>query len=213
MDVLLKGLVLGLLLSIAVGPILFSIIKQSINSGIKGGLAFVLGVSASDISLAVASNFFTEVFSSLLANKALIGSAGAVLLIGIGTYFLFFKKVKVTKDGEQVLRFRKRDWAKIWLTGFLMNTLNPLIIGFWLTTSTSFAGEPIKSRALIFGIALGVVLTGDVLKVLGANKLRQRLTVHNIQLISRINGIILIGFGAVLLYGLLTAATKLPAHP
>jgi threonine/homoserine/homoserine lactone efflux protein len=50
-DVLLKGITLGLLLSIAVGPVLFSIIKQSINNGVKGGLAFILGVSLSDVSL------------------------------------------------------------------------------------------------------------------------------------------------------------------
>ena len=57
MEAIWKGLTLGLLLSIAVGPVLFSIIKQSINNGVKGGLAFVIGVSLSDISLAVAVIF------------------------------------------------------------------------------------------------------------------------------------------------------------
>jgi threonine/homoserine/homoserine lactone efflux protein len=64
-DVLLKGITLGLLLSIAVGPVLFSIIKQSINNGVKGGLAFIAGVSLSDVSLAITANFFTEIFTSL----------------------------------------------------------------------------------------------------------------------------------------------------
>ena len=64
-EALLKGLTFGLLLSISVGPVLFSIIKQSLNNGHRGGMAFVFGVSASDISLVLISNIFTELFKSL----------------------------------------------------------------------------------------------------------------------------------------------------
>ena len=78
-----KGITLGLLLSIAVGPVLFSVIKQSINNGIKGGLAFVLGVSLSDISLVVASNFFTELFSSFNTNRTVIGIMGSTFLVSV----------------------------------------------------------------------------------------------------------------------------------
>ena len=53
LEALWKGITLGLLLSISVGPVIFSILKQSINNGVRGGLAFVLGVSLSDVTLAV----------------------------------------------------------------------------------------------------------------------------------------------------------------
>ena len=65
LESLLKGITFGLLLSISVGPVLFSIIKQSLNNGHYGGLAFIIGVSASDISLVLVSNFFTRLFESL----------------------------------------------------------------------------------------------------------------------------------------------------
>src|SRR5215213_1372968 len=90
-----KGVLLGLLLSIAVGPVLFSVIKQSLNNGIKGGLSFVLGVSLSDISLVVASNFFTELFTNLNNRRTEIALIGSTFLISVGIYYLFFKKVKV----------------------------------------------------------------------------------------------------------------------
>jgi hypothetical protein len=61
-EAILKGLGFGLLLSISVGPVLFSIIKQSLNNGPRGGFAFILGVSASDISLLV-GNIFTELLT------------------------------------------------------------------------------------------------------------------------------------------------------
>jgi len=206
---LIKGITLGLLLTIAVGPVLFSIIKQSINNGWKGGLAFVLGVSLSDVSLAVVSNFFTELFTNLIERKELIGTIGSTFLISVGIYFLFFKKVKVNEQGSQVLKFRKRDYLKLLLAGFFMNILNPGIIIFWLTASTAFADEALNQRITIFTVALVLVLITDILKVLLANRIRQRLTLKNIQFVNRLNGIILIGFGIVLLWGLLFYGDKL----
>ena len=198
-----KGITLGLLLSIAVGPVLFSVIKQSLNNGIKGGLSFVLGVSLSDISLVVASNFFTELFTSFNTNRTAIGIMGSTFLISVGIYYLYFKKVKVNEQGSQLLKFRKRDYAKILLAGYFMNTLNPAIIIFWLVQSAAFIEHTINQRITIFSIALVFVLLADILKVVLAGKLRQRLTPKNIGLLNRINGIILIGFGIALIAGLL----------
>src|SRR4051812_22352952 len=133
-EALLKGITLGLLLSISVGPVIFSIVKQSLNNGHKGGMAFVIGVSASDITLVLVSNFFTQLFSTLSEHKKEIGIAGSIFLITLGVYFLFFKKVKVNEQGQQVFtKFRKRDYARIALSGYAMNTLNPAVFFFWLT--------------------------------------------------------------------------------
>ena len=46
---ILGGLLLGLFMAISVGPTLFAIIKYSLNHSYKTGLAFVMGVSISDI--------------------------------------------------------------------------------------------------------------------------------------------------------------------
>jgi threonine/homoserine/homoserine lactone efflux protein len=187
-----------------VGPVLFSIIKQSINNGIAGGLAFVIGVSLSDISLVIASNFFTEIFAGLNARREEIGIIGSTFLISVGIYYLFFKKVKVNEKGiQQLIRFRKRDYLKIFLAGYLMNTLNPAIIIFWLTTSTAFIDHNFNQKLVIFSIALAFVLAADIAKVVLAGKLRSKLTVKTISLLNRINGMILIGFGIALIAGLL----------
>src|SRR5690606_8142834 len=97
LEALLKGLTFGLLLSISVGPVLFSIIKQSLNNGPRGGMAFVLGISASDIALVLISNIFTELFNSISDYRTEIGVAGCIFLVSLGIYFLFFKKVKVNE--------------------------------------------------------------------------------------------------------------------
>ena len=93
LEVLLKGFTLGLLLSISVGPVMFSILKQSLNNGHTGGMAFIIGVSASDITMVLISNVFTELFSAISTHRKPIGIAGSIFLISLGVYFLFFKKI------------------------------------------------------------------------------------------------------------------------
>jgi threonine/homoserine/homoserine lactone efflux protein len=210
LEALLKGVTLGLLLNISVGPVIFSIIKQSLNNGHKGGMAFVLGVSASDVALAVLSNVFTELFAGISSYRIQIGIAGSIFLMVIGVYFLFFKKVKVDEKGQQVFaQFTKGHYAKIFLSGFFMNTLNPGIFIFWLTTSTTLISHTVQERLIIFSICLILVLAGDIAKVMLAGKIRNRLTPHNIHIINRINGLVLIVFGIALIWGLLVYGQRL----
>lgn len=209
-EALLKGITVGFLLSISIGPVIFSIIKQSISNGTKAGLAFIAGISISDITLAVTSNIFTELFSTINERRTEIGIIGSTFLISVGIYFLFFKKVKVNEQGQQIVNFRKRDYAKIFLAGLFMNTFNPALLIFWITTSTAFINHTLEERITIFTTALILVLIADIIKVLLAGKLRERLTPKNIILINRLNGIILIGFAIALLSGLLFYGDKIP---
>jgi len=204
LEALIKGITLGLLLSISVGPVIFSIIKQSLNNGHTGGMAFVFGVSASDIALAALSNIFTQLFRNISTHQTTIGIAGSIFLIVMGFYFLFFKKVSVDAMGKQVFtQFRKRDLAKIFFSGFFMNILNPAVFLFWLTTSTTFINHTIEERLVIFVTCLLLVLAGDIAKVMLAGKIRNKLTPRNIHIINRVNGLILVFFGVALIWGLL----------
>ena len=198
-DALLKGITLGLLLAISVGPIVFTVIKQSLNNGTTGGLAFIAGISFSDIILVVLANLFTNLFDVLEAHKKTLAVVASIFLILVGIYYLFFKKVKVNAEGSQTLVFRTKDYLKIFTMGFIMNVFNPGIIIFWLTTSTTFIDDPLDKRIVIFGSALFLALLADVIKVLLANKIRKRLTPKNIHRINQINGVILIGFGVAII--------------
>jgi threonine/homoserine/homoserine lactone efflux protein len=202
-EAFIKGIGLGLLLSISVGPVLFSIIKQSLNNGHKGGIAFIAGVSASDIMLVLISNVFTQLFAEINEYRKEIGIVGCIFLVTMGVYFVFFKKVKVNEEGKQLMiKFRKRDYIRMVISGFLMNTLSPACILFWITWSTAFISHSINQRIVIFTTCLGVVLTLDIMKVMLAGKIRNRLTPHNIHILNRVNGVILMVFAAVLIWSL-----------
>src|SRR5665811_2568785 len=88
LEAILKGLAMGLLLVISVGPVIFTIIKQSINNGKEGGFSFVIGVWVSDFLLVILSNVFSELATHLLAFKKPIGITGSIFLIGMGVYYL-----------------------------------------------------------------------------------------------------------------------------
>ena len=209
-EALLKGLTIGFILALSVGPVIFTIIKQSINNGYRGGFSFVVGVWLSDIFLVILSNFFSEWVATILQYKRTIGYIGSIFLIAMGIFFVFFKKVIVSEDNIlPELKFRKRDVTKIALSGFLINTLNPSVFIFWLLYATTTAAKHnLKERILIFSVCLLVNMLADVLKVLMAGKLRQRLTVKNITIINKLSGSILLGFGIALLYGALFLANK-----
>jgi threonine/homoserine/homoserine lactone efflux protein len=48
-----------------------------------------------------------------------------------------------------------------------------------------------------------VVAGFDVAKVMLAGRIRQKLTPHNVHIINRVSGLILIGFGVALVWGIL----------
>lgn len=198
MEALLKGITLGLLLAISVGPIVFTVIKQSIANGHKGGLFFIAGISLSDILLVICSNLFTNLFDLLNAHKKTLAVVASIFLIGAGIYYIFFKKTKTDTNGN--ISLQTRDYTKLVVTGFIMNIFNPGIIIFWLTTATTFADNSINQRIVIFTMALFIALVADVAKVLLASKIRQRMTAKNIHLVNQINGIILIAFGVFIIF-------------
>jgi threonine/homoserine/homoserine lactone efflux protein len=203
LDAVIKGFTLGLLLAISVGPIVFTVIKQSLNNGLKGGLAFITGIFLSDVFLVLCCNFFTQFFKVLSNYDKQIGMAGSVLLMIVGVYFLFFKKLNTTESGEQLVTFRKRDYAKMFFAGSVINLLNPGIIVFWFVWATAYISHTINQKIVIFGTALLIAFVTDIIKVVLADKIRKKLTPKNIHRINKLNGIILLGFGIALFWGLL----------
>ncbi|CAN5319604.1 hypothetical protein BH09BAC2_BH09BAC2_06600 [soil metagenome] len=209
-EALLKGLGLGLLLAISVGPVVFSIVKQSINNGREGGFSFVAGVWASDLIWILLSNLFSEFVTRMLDFKKTIGFTGSLLLMGMGIFYVFFKKIKIHPEDISLPPLQPSDHLKIALQGFLLNKLNPAVLMFWITAATTITvtNPTYFERIVIFATCFGVNILTDSGKVILAGKLRSKLTLHNIKIINRISGLILLIFGAVLCFGVLFLMKK-----
>jgi len=198
---LLKGLGLGFLLAISMGPIIFAIIKQSIANGHKAGYAFIIGVSLSDISVVCICNVFTNLFEAALKHQTIIAIVGSIFLLIAGIYTFFFKKEQLYEDDVLKKQYRKRDYVAIAMGGFFMNILNPGIFLFWLLWSTTILADslthenPFQYRLIVYITCLVFVFISDVLKVQLSNILRPKLTTRNMHHINQLSGLILIGFG------------------
>ena len=204
---LLKGLLLGFILSISIGPVIFAILKQSLTNGRKAGYIFVAGVSASDIVLLTICNLFTGFFVMALSHKALIAIVGAGFLLLMGLYTLFLKKITFEPgDQDKDKTMRKRDLLGIFASGFFMNTLNPNVFLFWfawtaaISATANESSDALHYKLIVFGTCLLFVLISDLVKVLLADKVRSRLTLRNMVVINRLSGMIILVFSAALFY-------------
>ncbi|MFY7899809.1 MAG: LysE family translocator [Chitinophagaceae bacterium] len=198
---LLKGVGLGFLLAISMGPIIFAIIKQSISNGHKAGYAFIIGVSLSDITVVFICNVFTNLFEAALKHQTFIAIVGSIFLLAAGIYTFFFKKEQVYDDAILNKAYKKREYIAIAAGGFFMNILNPGIFLFWLLWSTTILADslthenPFQYRLVVYITCLVFVFISDVAKVQLSNILRPKLTPKNMHHINQLSGLILMGFG------------------
>lgn len=181
------------------------IIKYSIDSGFKAGLSFAIGVSFSDTMYVVLGNFASAFIHQLDEMKKVIGLAGGIVLIAIGLYGIFLKQVRISSGENQVRKIlvTKGDYFKIWISGFLMNTLNPGVLIFWLGVCTANGALELQDRVVLFGTTLVFMLSADITKVFLADKIRHKLTLKTVIWLNRIASASMIAFGGILLYAVL----------
>ncbi len=195
---LLGGLLLGLFMAISVGPTLFAVLRYSLNHSYRAGLAFVLGVSVSDIVFVTVANVATPWLQWLHQFARPLAYTASVLLIGAGLYGTF-KKQKPRRPTASILKVSNVQYFKILFSGFLINTLNPALIFQWIIAATSMAAASGLHRFVFFGSCLGLVLGIDVLKVFLADKIRRKLTLRRIMYLQKTSAFMIFIFGAVLL--------------
>lgn len=197
-DALLKGLALGLFLAISVGPTLFAILKYSLNHSYKAGIAFILGVSISDILYVTVANLAASWLEVLHTYGKEIAYGGSIILLVVGVAGLV-NKYKPIRPSVAKLNISNTDYFKIWTSGFLINTINPAVIIIWLGSVSATANTSGWYRFTLFTICLTVVLGIDTCKVFLADAIRRKLTLRRIMYLQKISSGIILAFGLALL--------------
>jgi threonine/homoserine/homoserine lactone efflux protein len=192
-EALLKGIGLGLMLAITMGPSFFALLQTSIKNGLGSGITLAMGIFASDIIYVIIAYFGAASLLSNTQNKFYIELIGGILLVVFGAIALFTKKE--IKNSETV-RYEKRTVT--FVKGFLLNMFNPAVFFLWFLWVSIISAQFKFSRIHImafFCAALATVLTTDILKVVVANKLRNVMTPTVQHWASRILGLVLITIG------------------
>lgn len=198
---MLNGLLFGLFLAISVGPTLFALIKYSLHYSYKAGIAFVIGVSVSDIIYVVIANAATSFLLVLKTYEKPLAIALSILVIGAGIVGLLNKKKSVNVDFSEQTIMSKTDTAKIFASGFLINTLNPAVAINWLGAAAVIATKNLSYKLIFFTSCLGLIIGIDLLKVLLSSKIKSKLTPSTVVKIQKISSLILllIGLGILMI--------------
>lgn len=197
-DAIIKGLTLGLFMALSVGPTLFAVLRYSLNHSYKAGIAFILGVSVSDILYVTVANVAASWLEVLHDYSKQIAYGGAVILIVAGLAGLL-SKYRPVRPGNTKFNISKSDYFKIWTSGFLINTINPAVIIIWLGAVTATANTSDTYRIIMFGVCLSLVLGVDFCKVFLADAIRRKLTLRRIMYLQKTSSAIILTFGIALM--------------
>lgn len=196
-EFVLEGIVTGLILSIMIGPVFFVLLETSIRKGVRSALSFDIGVLVSDlIYIALVYFFFSKVESITEEgennDKAKIIAGILFLAYGIISYFKKQKKVILDEDGNVI----QQNYWKLFFKGFILNFFNPMVIFYWFSILTIHGKE---SQIPFVTIILVTFFLIDILKILGAKKLRPLVTEKRLTTLNHLIGLIFLGFGLFLL--------------
>lgn len=196
METLYLGIKYGLLLTILVGPLVFAFVQAGVERGFRAGAMIGMGVWMSDLLFILGVYFgFTQIkaITEWPNFEITVGIAGGIILIITGIITLISK----TPDINQTKKITG-TYLALWLKGFLINTLNPFTVFFWIFVMThEVVGKKYSEQEsfLFFLGILGTIILMDLSKVLLAKRIRHYLEMHHLVWVRRVTGVALIAFG------------------
>lgn len=197
MNPIFKGLFVGFGTAFIIGPVFFTLIKNSIQGSKLNGILTAFGILISDILVALICVVFSKEFLINYVNQTASQLIGA-LIIALFGFSILFKPMKIV-DNQNNLSSKKS--IKPIAQGFSINFINPAVFIIWIgfiTLAEQTFTEQKEVNGFIFGILLGIFST-DLLKVFGATFLTRYLKQSNLDLLSKIIGILLISFSIAIL--------------
>ena len=200
---LFQGIALGLTVALLIGPVFFTIIQTSIYRGFRSGVFVSLGVVLSDLTLIILSYIGILELLSNAHNQIFIGIAGGLLLIVFGFFTLKRKpSLKEKETPQNKIKFKNPRPLTYIVKGYFMNIMNPFLLIFWITvmsvytTSTKIGTSDV---IIFFTGTLGTIFATDIIKCYIAKKIKRFITEVTLLWINRFVGIILMGFGIILI--------------
>lgn len=136
---ILKGFIIGITVSIPIGPIMMLTVQKCVNDGHKSGFSCGLGATIVDTVCAVISSFALSAIGKFIEeNTAIIEIIGGLFITGVGVNMLLTR----IKDHRSRESYSTRNTAKAAAMGFS----NPAALAVMLAVFASFkmdmSGQP-----------------------------------------------------------------------
>jgi threonine/homoserine/homoserine lactone efflux protein len=210
MELLVRGLALGLAIAAPVGPIGVLCIRRTLADGRLIGFVSGLGAATADAFYsAVAAFGLTVVADLLVGQRVWVRLIGGLFLCYLGLRTLLRRPMARPAQMVQAAPVAHRGLAGAYGSTLALTLTNPATI---LTFAAIFAGvglartEGTAGRAgaalLVLGVFLGSALWWLILSG-GVGLLRARFTARGMRAVNLISGLLLMGFAALALASLI----------
>ena len=191
LSALAEGIIMGLFLSVFIGPVFFLLIETSIKKGVKEAFIMDAGVLLSDLLWVLVLAWGMDKFLGffLKSDYSMIFAGVIFILFGLGA-LISRKRKKST-----LVISKKRG---LFLQGFVLNSINPSVAIFWLAT-IGFAMnqfEQKQNEIVVFFVSIFItVILIDIVKFSMANKMGRLLNDKRQAMMSVFTSVALILFG------------------
>jgi len=208
-EIILKGVAFGAVLAMIIGPVTFSLVQTSVESGFISGIFMAVGISISDFAYVILSYLGVTQLAQNDNFSFYLALLGGLILITFGV--VSFLKGRYRGNINQSKNNNKNFFKQI-IKGFLINGFNPFAFIFWIgamslaTVEYGYSGSQLR---IFFVVVLITVFITDVTKSYLSNKLRQIINLRFVKVMNSIVGFILIAFGIRLIYLALTQSISL----
>ncbi len=207
MDYIFQAIGIGFLLSVMVGPVFFILLETSITKGVRASLYLDLGVFISDVIYILFAFIFAAQIKGFTNdasnNNFILGIIGGVLFVGYGIYTLFFKSKNEITPKSKSATTKNADSLVLGIKGFMLNFANPAVLFYWIgiiAQGNQITDKDHPGQLVIFvALVLFTYFAMDVLKILGAKKLRPLVTGALLLALNRLIGIIFTVIGVFLI--------------
>ncbi len=195
LEFFLKGLLIGVIVSVPMGPIGVLLVQKTVNKGRALGFVSGLGAATADTFYAIVAAFgVTFITNFLNKNQIAFQAVGVLVLLFLGFRMVFNNPIKQYKYYRASRK--KRNAVKDYFSVFFLTISNPLTILFFgaafamLGLLSTVNGE-INNFLLVVGIFFGASLWWFLLTYI-VNIFRKRFRLRNIFILNRISGIVII---------------------
>jgi len=192
---------LGFFLAFMIGPVFFVLLETSVVKGFRAALAFDLGVIVADILFIAIAYFSSFQLLENLSNQPGLYVFGGTILAVYG-FIIYFKKPKKEVIETMKIVIPKTNYFRLFIKGFFLNFINIGVLVFWLGIII-VVGPSLDNDSNRFIIFFGTMITAyfatDILKILLAKQLKNKLTPKAIIKVKRFLGLILVVCGTVLI--------------
>ena len=194
MQSFIQGVLMGLGVSVPIGPVNVLIMSYALRSYTKA-LCLGLGAMSADMLYLALSAFGISQLAKIPIVFACISVFGAAFLlyIALGIY-------REAKRSVQLQSVERGSHVAVFGKGFLLNIFNPYVIMFWLSVSASIGRER-------FGLALAGLICGVLswitLFALAVYKSRAKISDRAARAFAYTSALILLFFALKLIYAVI----------